>query len=261
MNHRETFSNGLSCLIAFGLLVFSIATCIHQYRLEKKHASWPSVEGKITSWNESDFTVTPSGPARRKVNQTSIDVSYEFQLGDDTYTGKAHFNSKASPRWIPGGKRQLTEYDNFPVQVFYNPLNPKQNVLERAKFTFEWYFWPVFILCPLGIFFYLYDTFFKSDSKPKHSFNSFRSSPPASRFPSSNLQSIPPLPPPSSRSRFFSWIHDNQLVFFSLIILVSVIIYCLATRYTSHPKWAVTVDRWTGRVIDSDSDDSSDSDD
>ena len=255
MDSHDRFSNGLVCFISFVLLLFVSIACIHQYRLEKKQSSWPSVQGKITSWDESDVTVSPgSGPARRKRNKTYIDISYEFQLGDATYTGRAHFNSKASPRWIERGKRHLTEYDDFPITVFYNPLNPRQNVLERAKFSFDWYYWPFFILCPLGIFFYFHDSSSKSsplDSRRSFVSHSVRPSSPSK--PSSPIRPISRSPLPSRSSRFFSWIHNNQFVVVSLIILLAVALYCLATRYTVHPELPCSVDRWTGRLIDSDS--------
>ena len=62
------------------------------------------------------------------------------------------------------------------------------------------------------------------------------------------------MPPakPSLFSRFLSWIHDNQAVAAALILLLTVAIYCLATRYAAHPHLALSIDRWTGRLIRSD---------
>lgn len=54
---------------------------------------------------------------------------------------------------------------------------------------------------------------------------------------------------PSLFSRFLSWIHDNQAVAAALILLFTVAIYCLATRYAAHPHLALSIDRWTGQLI------------
>ena len=54
---------------------------------------------------------------------------------------------------------------------------------------------------------------------------------------------------PSRFSRLLAWIHDNQLVVAALILLLTVAIYCLATRYAAHPHLALSIDRWTGRLI------------
>lgn len=66
-----------------------------------------------------------------------------------------------------------------------------------------------------------------------------------------------PRPKVSLVSRFLSWLHNNQIVAAALILLLTVVIYCLATRYSAHPHYALTVDRWTGRLIDPDADSSS----
>ena len=60
------------------------------------------------------------------------------------------------------------------------------------------------------------------------------------------------MPPakPSLFSRFLSWIHDNQIVAAALILLLTVAIYCLATRYAAHPIRPCSIDRWTGRLIE-----------
>ena len=84
------------------------------------------------------------------------------------------------------------------------------------------------------------------------SFSNKPLSPPFPRSPS-----FPPIRPPFS-SRFFSWIHNNQLVVASIILLFTVLLYCLATRYAPHPNLPCSVDRWTGRLIDSDCDSSND---
>ncbi len=59
------------------------------------------------------------------------------------------------------------------------------------------------------------------------------------------------MPPakPSLFSRFLSWIHDNQAVAAALILLITVALYCLATRYAAHPHLALSIDRWTGRLL------------
>lgn len=59
------------------------------------------------------------------------------------------------------------------------------------------------------------------------------------------------MPPAKSSlfSRFLAWIHDNQLVVTALILLLTVVIYCFATRYTAHPHLALSIDRWTGRLL------------
>jgi len=54
---------------------------------------------------------------------------------------------------------------------------------------------------------------------------------------------------PSLFSRFLSWIHDNQAVAAALILLFTVAIYCLATRYAAHPHLALSIDRWSGRLL------------
>lgn len=54
---------------------------------------------------------------------------------------------------------------------------------------------------------------------------------------------------PSRFSRLLSWIHDNQAVAAALILLFTVAIYCLATRYAAHPHLALSIDRWTGQLI------------
>ena len=60
------------------------------------------------------------------------------------------------------------------------------------------------------------------------------------------------MPPakPSLFSRFLSWIHDNQAVAAALILFLTVVIYCFATRYEAHPRGCFSVDRWTGNIID-----------
>ena len=61
-------------------------------------------------------------------------------------------------------------------------------------------------------------------------------------------------PKPSLVSRFLSWLHNNQIVAAALILFLTVLLYCLANRYSAHPHLALTVDRWTGRLIETDLD-------
>ena len=162
MNLGDTLSDGWAFVIALGLLAFACFACIHEYRLEKQQAKWHSTQGFITSWKETDV-VLPKKNLKRNVHETSIHVLYEYPVGDSMFTGHAHFNSSASPAWIPGGKRQLirSDSDRIPVCVYYDPRHPRKSVLERAQFTFEWYFWPLFVLTTFYICVYSYDHFFK----------------------------------------------------------------------------------------------------
>lgn len=50
--------------------------------------------------------------------------------------------------------------------------------------------------------------------------------------------------------QFTDWIHDNQIFAASLVILLCVIIHALATRYAAHPKMPLSIDCWTGRLIE-----------
>lgn len=59
-----------------------------------------------------------------------------------------------------------------------------------------------------------------------------------------------PRPKASLFSRFLSWLHNNQIVAAALIFLLTVVIYCLATRYSAHPDLAISIDRWTGNIVD-----------
>ena len=61
-------------------------------------------------------------------------------------------------------------------------------------------------------------------------------------------------PKPSLVARFLSWLHNNQIVAAALILFLTVLLYCLANRYSAHPHLALTVDRWTGRLIETDLD-------
>ena len=59
-----------------------------------------------------------------------------------------------------------------------------------------------------------------------------------------------PRPKVSLVSRFLSWLHNNQIVAAALILLLTVTIYCFATRYSPHPHLAISIDRWTGNILD-----------
>ena len=133
--------------------------------VSNRQAKWPSTQGFITSWHEKDVTI-PKKNFKRNVHETHLELLYEYQVGDSFFTGRAYRNCSASSAWHPGGSRQMinSDSDRIPVRVYYDPLHPRTSVLERAKFTFDWYLWPFFIGTALGICIYAYDLFFK---KPK----------------------------------------------------------------------------------------------
>lgn len=162
------FSDGVAFVVSIGLFIFATSACIYQYREEKVQSKWPEAQGYVISWQEKDVIVRKKN-FQRNVHETRVSLAYEFQVGENTYTGHAHYNSSASPNWIPNGDRQLvnSESDRIPIRVYYNPSNPRKSVLKRAKFTFEWYFIPFFILIPFYIFCYSYEHFFKRSSNFK----------------------------------------------------------------------------------------------
>lgn len=84
-----------------------------------------------------------------------------------------------------------------------------------------------------------------SDRETRDSSFAFTNSP--TPFPRS--PSFPPIRP-SFISRFLSWLHNNQIVAAALILLLTVTIYCFATRYSPHPHLAISIDRWTGNILD-----------
>lgn len=165
MKFFDHISDGWTFVGLLGLFLFGVFACIHGCRQEQIQAKWPSTQGFITSWHEKDVTI-PKKNFKRNVHETHLELLYEYQVGDSFFTGRAYRNCSASSAWHPGGSRQMinSDSDRIPVRVYYDPLHPHTSVLERAKFTFDWYLWPFFIGTALGICIYAYDLFFK---KPK----------------------------------------------------------------------------------------------
>lgn len=87
----------------------------------KQQASWPSTLGVITESRMERVSVGSGGSEDKPV------IGYQYQVGGITF---ASYRVKAG--FLPGGQTLLNRYPvGRQVEVFFNPQNPKDAVLER----------------------------------------------------------------------------------------------------------------------------------
>ena len=118
------------CFIFFIIGIFIMRAAIHNRRKAEESTSWPSVEGTIIrAWVETQTHEDDDG----SVTTTHFPRwEYEFAVSGVTYTSQQiSFGGTSGSHNELDAREGLNQYPiNSQVQVYYDPSNPEEAVLE-----------------------------------------------------------------------------------------------------------------------------------
>jgi hypothetical protein len=118
------------CFIFFVIGIFIMRAAIRNRRKAEESTSWPSVQGTITkAWVETQEHEDDEG----SVTITHFPKwEYEFNVSGMTYTSQnVSFGGTGGSSRELAAQERLKQYPiNSQVQVFFNPSNPEEAVLE-----------------------------------------------------------------------------------------------------------------------------------
>ena len=114
-------------LLSGGICLLALVVTATRFFAVFRIRNWAQAEGKILTSETRRCRVGESGP------ETRPHILYEYTTG-----GKTHCSHQLKPRGIPMGELDLPHFlGRYPVgasaQVYYNPANPSEAVLERES--------------------------------------------------------------------------------------------------------------------------------
>lgn len=119
------------CLLFIGLVSALGNNQIQRIKNAQASLSWPSTEGKIISSRVESKISTNSGKQRISTTSYFADIMHEYTVRDKEYSSKiisfGNYNSSDRSR----AEEIVNRYpDGKKIQVFYNPSDPDNSVLE-----------------------------------------------------------------------------------------------------------------------------------
>jgi|SRR5579859_2033963 len=114
-----------------GVLAFILGfDAFRQYRTATKASSWPRVQGRILSATLEDG---PSSGRLMPVATHRVAIKYTYEVGGREWTSQRVFFGDQSFEKGDGARDRVRRYEpDSAVDVFYNPDDPAQAVLEPA---------------------------------------------------------------------------------------------------------------------------------
>ncbi len=111
-------------LSAFGLA--GLYQSIKGFTMLRAAQAWPSVNGTITAFTETEKTAIHKSPTTR-----SLALTYHYSVNGTEYIGHTdYFGVKISSH-----NSHMTAYKKGEtIPVYYNPKNPTQSVLKPASY-------------------------------------------------------------------------------------------------------------------------------
>lgn len=103
----------------------------HMKDLSEDSLDWPSVTGLVTY---SNMDVTRRNVSGRRTTIYRVEIDYEYIVDDDMFENDVvQFNQNDLSK--TDKERLVSAYPvDRQVEVFYNPLKPKQSVLVRGSY-------------------------------------------------------------------------------------------------------------------------------
>lgn len=120
----------------FSLVFIGIGVAILGYARSmsakaKESLSWPSTDGEIS--HSAVLYQTSTNPSTGNTSTYKPDIAYRYKVHDRSYSSSriALMDLASSPRYA---QNIVDRYpDNSSVQVYYNPANPAEAVLEPGE--------------------------------------------------------------------------------------------------------------------------------
>jgi hypothetical protein len=124
----------LTIIVGIAFLLVGIVLLFAGLQARKKALAaqkWPTVSGRITS-----ATLEEDSHVDRETHRTSVSyvptIQYKYQVGESSLVGNRIGFSKTGYDYNTARKK-LAQYPlDLPVTVFYNPLAPKESVLNTS---------------------------------------------------------------------------------------------------------------------------------
>ena len=124
-------------LVFAGIGLFALVRGIVHYRTGKASASWPSAEGQVVvAMVDMRVSTDSDGMTSRRYTPR---VVYNYTLNGQQFSSdQVHIGSKSNYASHARAASKLAYQAGQQVNVFYNPENPSQAVLEPGSTRGAW---------------------------------------------------------------------------------------------------------------------------